>query len=248
VTEPTPKEIGFYRDNQGRLKRQATLFRIYGYNAAGEVVRELTAGTAAIRWTAHVANRKAAWYQWQMALDVPEAAAIRLPRRNAGVKGDARVGLAIDGLEHSIRGTNTQGDEYKFQGKFVDTPVYLGKLQTDEAGRLRFLAGLGKSDSPTGTPIYTDPLSFINADGWYDDTCDGPVTAEATLEGRQIPVEGAWVITAPPNYGPDVKGSAPSTTSFSTSTSARAGWRSRRPSRSATMSTRSFGGSAAFSG
>ncbi len=206
VTEPEPKEVGFYRDKQGRLKRQAAIFRIYGYNAAGEVVRELTSDWASVRWTAHVANRKAAWYQWQMALDVPEAATLKLPRRNASVKGDDRAGLVIDGSERAIRGTNTQGDEYKFRGKFMGTEVYLGELQTDAAGRLRFLPGLGKSDSPTGGPIFTDPLSFINADGWYDDICDGPVTAEATIEGRQVPVEGAWVVTAPPNYGPDVKG------------------------------------------
>ena len=35
---------------------------------------------------------------------------------------------------------------------------------------------------------------------------DGPVTAEVTIEGRSIPVEAAWVLTAPPNYGPDVHG------------------------------------------
>src|SRR3712207_8635357 len=46
------------------LFRSAAQFRIYGYNAAGEVVRELTADWANIRWSAHVANRKAAWYQW----------------------------------------------------------------------------------------------------------------------------------------------------------------------------------------
>jgi hypothetical protein len=206
VVEPEPKELGFYRDNNGRLKRQAAMFRIYGYNASGEVVRELTANTAAINWTVHVANRKAAWYQWQIALDIPEAVTTNLSRRNPTVNGADRAGLAIDGLEHSIHGMNAKGDEYKFLGKFMNTDVYLGELQTDEAGRLRFLPGFGKSDSPTGTPIYTDLPSFINADGWYDDICDGPVTAEVTIEGRKIPVDGAWIVTAPPNYGPDLKG------------------------------------------
>lgn len=58
VTEPGPP--GFYRDDQRRLKRQAARFRVYGYNAAGEVVRELTAGLASLTWTVHVANRKSA--------------------------------------------------------------------------------------------------------------------------------------------------------------------------------------------
>jgi hypothetical protein len=207
VTEPEPAKPGFYRDRMGRLKRQAVLFRIYGYNAAGEVVRELTAGTAAIKWTVHVANRKAAWYQWQMALDIPEAATLRLPRRNADVKGADRAALVIDGKERSIGGTNTQGQVYQFWGDFRGTGVYLGELQTDEVGRLRFLGGRGKSESPTSAPILPDgPNGFINADGWYDDMSDGPVTAEVVIEGRKIDVEGAWVVTAPPDYAPGLKG------------------------------------------
>jgi hypothetical protein len=207
VTEPEPRPEGFYRDGMGRLKRQAVLFRIYGYNAAGAVVRELTSGWAAIRWTAHVANRKAAWYQWQMALDIPESATLRLPRRNADVKGADREKLVIDGQEHSITGVNTHGPEYMFRGKFMDTEVDLGELQTYDKGRLRFLGGQGKSASPTAAPIFpSGPNGFINADGWYDDVSDGPVTAEVTIEGRTIPVEGAWVVTAPPDYGPGLKG------------------------------------------
>ena len=47
-------------------------------------------------------------------------------------------------------------------------------------GRLLFLGGHGVSASPSGTPIFdpNDPNRFINADGWYDDMSDGPVTAE----------------------------------------------------------------------
>ena len=87
VTEPAPEKPGFYRDATGALKRQAARFRIYGYNAAGEVVGELTADTADIRWTVHVANRKAAWYQWTMALDIPEAAGSKIPLRNKSGHG-----------------------------------------------------------------------------------------------------------------------------------------------------------------
>lgn len=207
VLEPTPKKVDFYRDDHQRMKRQAAIFRIYGYNAAGEVVRELTANTAAIRWTVHVANRKAAWYQWVMALDIPEAATLRLKKRNADVKGADRDHLIIDGMEKSISGTNTQGPDYHFRGHFRDTGVYLGELQTDEDGRLRFLGGKGKSESPSNAPIMPPgPTGFINADNWYDDTSDGPVTATVTIESRDIEVEGAWVVTAPPDYGPGLKG------------------------------------------
>jgi hypothetical protein len=93
VIEPEPQPAGFYKDPKGALKRQAALFHIYGYNSAGEVVSELTADNAEIAWTAHVANSKAAWYQFQLAMDVPEANAPDLDPtllRNADVKGTDR--------------------------------------------------------------------------------------------------------------------------------------------------------------
>jgi len=208
VVHPAPKKPGFYRDGSGALKREGAVFRIYGYNAAGEVVRELTAGSASIRWTAHVANHKAAWYQWQIALDIPESATLQVPLRNAKVKGKARKGLVIDGGPKTIQGKSKQGSAYEFRGTFQGTGVYLGELRTDADGRLIFLGGNGVSASPTGAPIFIpgDDNSFINADGWYDDMSDGPVTAEVKIKGRGIPVEPAWVVTAPPNYGPGVIG------------------------------------------
>ena len=39
VVDPASEKPEFYRDDAGALKRQAARFRIYGYNAAGEVVR-----------------------------------------------------------------------------------------------------------------------------------------------------------------------------------------------------------------
>ncbi len=184
VTDPAPEKPGFYRDENGALKRQAARFRVYGYNAAGEVVGELTADTADIRWTVHVANRKAAWYQWTMALDIPEAAGSQIPRRNKSVTGDDRKKLVIDGGPKSIAGKGTHGAEYEFQGQFQGVDVYLGEVRTDDAGRLLFLGGHGVSASPTGSTIYNenDPNGFINADDWYDDMSDGPVAADVSIE------------------------------------------------------------------
>src|SRR5712691_7988764 len=73
VTDPLPERPGFYRDKAGALKRQAARFRIYGLNAEGAVVAELTPQNASIEWTVHLANKKSAWYQFQLALDIPEA-------------------------------------------------------------------------------------------------------------------------------------------------------------------------------
>lgn len=54
---------GSYKDSSGKIIRQAARFRIYGYNQAGEVVRELTLDdedVTEIKWSVHLANKKAA--------------------------------------------------------------------------------------------------------------------------------------------------------------------------------------------
>ena len=53
----------------------------------------------------------------------------------------------------------------------------------DAAGRLLFLGGHGASHSKDGSRANT----FANNDGWHDDVCDGPVTAEVKVDGRSIP-------------------------------------------------------------
>jgi hypothetical protein len=206
VTEPAPEKPGTYRDSANALKRQAARFRIYGYNANGEVVRELTAADAAIEWTVHLVNRKAQWYQFQAALDIPEAAAMSVPLRNADYPD--RDVLAIDPGPRSIKGKSTSGGTaHRFNtGKFKTTTVDLGEIRTDETGRLLVLGGTGQSASPSGAPVFKpkDPNSFNNADDWYDDTSDGPVTATVSIGGEAIPVEAAWVVVAPPNYAPNI--------------------------------------------
>lgn len=198
TTIPEKRPAGFYKDKKGALKRQAARFRVYGLDAQGKVVEELHADNATITWRAHVANKKAAWYEFDTAMDVPQAVPVVL--RNANFSGAARSKLIIDGGEVSIDGKpNQKGGT--FEGSFVDTPVYLGELRTDDKGRLLFLGGHGKSASPFG---FNPPTTFANNEGWYDDVSDGPVDATVILGGQEIPCEGAWVVTAPPNYGTDI--------------------------------------------
>jgi hypothetical protein len=202
VEDPPAAAPGFYRDPTGALKRQAARFRIYGYDAAGAVVAELTADDAAIAWTVHLRNEKAAWYQFQIAMDIPEAAnAQPAGRRNAAITGADRGALVIDAGARSIAGANAGGPAYALDGAFMGAPVHLGDLKTDEAGRLVVLGGRGASGSPMGAPLTT----FANNDGWHDDTADGPVTATLSIGGRAIPVDPAWVVVAPPNYAPNLK-------------------------------------------
>lgn len=205
VPEEPALAAGSYKDETGALLRQAARFRIYGYDEAGHVVCELNAGNADVSWTVHVANKKGAWYEFQLALDIPEA---RLPeavpsrRRNPQSVGSDRQRLVIDPGPRTIAGAKKSGREYQFDGgTFLDVPVHLGELRTDEEGRLLFLGGRGKSASVVGDP----PLDFANNNGWYDDTSDGPVDAVVKIDGREIPVEGAWVSVGPPNYAPALK-------------------------------------------
>jgi hypothetical protein len=202
VTDPAPANVGSAKDSVGALKRQAALFRAYGFNAAGEAVVELTADNADIEWTVQVANKKAAWYQFQIALDIPEASSAPASNlRNALVTDRSKI--AITPEPRSITGPKKSGRKYWFDdGVFLDIPVYLGEIRTDEKGRLLFLGGRGVSASAAGKPA-TD---FANNDGWYDDVSDGPVTALIQIAGRSIPVDPAWVIVGPPNYAPDLHG------------------------------------------
>jgi L-Lysine epsilon oxidase N-terminal/L-lysine epsilon oxidase C-terminal domain len=198
------------RDAGGALKRQAARFRVYGIDENGDVVDELTSDTAEIKWTVHVANRKAAWYRFITALDIPEAANTQCALRNSTVKGQDRQRLVIDPGPKSIAGPSRSGDaQLRLDGgTFKDVAVSLGELRTDDRGRLLVLGGHGRSESPGDAPLYipADRGSFNNADDWFDDTSDGPVTAQVSIDGRAIPVEGAWVVVAPPDYAPDVVG------------------------------------------
>lgn len=196
VTDPLPQPPGFYRDETGALKREAARFRIYGLNAAGNPVRELTASDATIEWHVHLANQKAAWFQFQLALDIPEAAdAPPTLLRNAAIADRSR--LVIDSGERSIKGRKQSGKKFD-KGTFMGTPVYLGELRTDDDGRLIVLGGRGVSASYDGSKAVT----FANNEGWHDDVSDGPVTATVTFEKQHLRVDPAWVIVAPPNYAP----------------------------------------------
>ena len=201
VPYPDPKPPGFYRDASGALKRQAARFRIYGLDAHGRVVREITADDAKIEWTVEVANKKAVWYQFVTAMDVPEA--VPVGRRNAQIKGAERQKLAITPPPCSIQGRKQKGDRYRLMGQFFDQKVYLGELATDEAGRLIFLGGHGVSRAATPEG---KPYTFANNDGWHDDVSDGPVGAVVHLDGRELHAKPAWVVVAPPNYAPDLIG------------------------------------------
>jgi hypothetical protein len=204
VVDPLPKPENFYRDDTAALKREVAEFRIYGYDARGRVVCELGMQEGVeITWTVELANHKSAWYNFELALDIPEAAtATPSTRRNAKVPFPERGALSIQPGPRSISKPGASGQQYHFDGgSFMGIPVPLGELRTDPRGRLWVFGGHGKSASIDGSA----PTTFANNDGWYDDTSDGPVTASVRVGGRELQVAPAWVVVAPPNYGPQQK-------------------------------------------
>lgn len=179
-----------YKDQAGRVKRQAVRFRVFGYDESDTVIGELTADDAEIAWTVHLVNRKGAAQ--------PFTSAAGTGRRNDKVAD--RASLVIDPGPRTVTGRQTAGQLFD-TGTFLGKPVPLGELRTDDEGRLIVLGGFGHSGSvPEDQPL----PSFADNDGWHDDTADGPVTATVTQDGRPIEVRGAWIVVAPPDFAPGV--------------------------------------------
>ena len=217
VAGPHPAPRDGFKDAAGRIKRQAAQFRLYGLDRDGQVIAEVTAADADIQWRVHLANTKAAWYNFDIALDIPEAkglppaplqtapAPTRSTRRNAAITD--RAALRIDPGARSIGGSNANADgavdAARFAGgAFLDREVPLGELRTDDAGRLLVFGGMGSAGPAVPGAL---AVTFANNDLWYDDTSDGPVDATVRIGDREIPVTGAWVVVAPPNYAPGIQ-------------------------------------------
>jgi L-Lysine epsilon oxidase N-terminal/L-lysine epsilon oxidase C-terminal domain len=189
---------GSFKDANGHTKREGARFRVYGYAADRSVVKELTLADGDILWRVHVANRKAAWYNFENALDLGVHAK-SANRRNADVAD--RRSLLLDPGPRSIAGQNKTAsiDTVAFGG----TTWHLGDLRTDGDGRLIVLGGHGVSRSRTNSP----PQTFANNDDWIDDTSDGPVRATVKLKnGRTLEAEPSMVAVAPPNFGQGLRG------------------------------------------
>ena len=190
----TPPQGG-YRDAQGRIKRQAARFRLFGYDTKGKLVGEITAKEASITWTVSLANKKAEWIKFQGRKSITN----QNLRRNPTVTD--RNSLIINPGPRSLSGPN-QAATFD-TGKFLGTSVPLGDMRTEKDGRLLVLGGFGKSASPTNMAL----MEFANNDGWYDDVSDGPVTATVKFKsgGATVKAAGAWVICAVPKFAPPIE-------------------------------------------
>ncbi len=197
---------GKYMDAAGKIKRQAVRFRVFEYDqdAAGKLTlkREITDNEAKITWRVDLVNRKAALDHAPPHNGIDPRVAAK--PRNPTITGAARASLIIhDKRDQPISGKNQRGVFFD-QGEFRGTKVFLGELQTDNAGRLLVLGGRGQSASADGKAT----TEFANNALWHDDLADGPVTAKIKFSGqddRDVDAS-AWVTFAPPDFAPGISG------------------------------------------
>ncbi|MBC2886318.1 catalase [Ochrobactrum sp. CM-21-5] len=210
---PPPMTLDRIRDKSSKIKRQAARFRLYGFNAKGEVVKEILPSdpNTSIAWSVTLANRKAQWFTFEHAWD--KAFFFSENDKPSGLRNPLvsdRASLAVTPEKMTISGKAQRSTPIK--GKFKSIDVTLGELRTDSDGRLLILGGKGgagtsaSASDPDYKVLNGNGGTFNNAQSWYDDISDGPVHAEVVINGKSYDVDSAWVITAPPNYAPDIVG------------------------------------------
>ncbi|MCP4383672.1 MAG: hypothetical protein GY798_20025 [Hyphomicrobiales bacterium] len=196
---PGTVPAGPFKDPSGAVAKQAARFRVFGYDALGNVVGELTAADVDISWQVNVANTKAFWYDFDVALDLEGAPGAA--RRNADVKD--RDSLVVRATERTLSGAG-EGPLPLDGGQFQSMPITLGEVMTDEDGRLIVLPGAGTAYSVPDAPAMN---GFADNSGWADDTCDGPIGATVRIGDRSFEADPAWVMCVPPNYAPAIPSS-----------------------------------------
>ncbi len=206
-----------FRDDEGRLCKQAARFKLYRTNDDGvqEEVTLETDGVKSITWTVHLANKKPSWYLFQTSLG-EDGYASNHPLRNAQTKN--RHKLLIDAGPRQIAGRGKHGVVFDMAsvpsgyrgahfppGKLhpMGEPLTsLGELRTDAAGRLIVLGGSGISGSTDPDAVITE---YANNDDWWDDTSDGPVGAVIEFDdGTTVNAVSANVLIGPPAYAPEI--------------------------------------------
>lgn len=221
----TPIPVHAFKDSKGCLKRQGAKFKIYRYDKdpQGTEVTLDDPDVKNIAWTVHIANKKAAFWNFAELVgntlidpdNTYENGAEKgwVTMRNASVQGHSdRQKLIIDPGPRSLAGRNQATDfsaatapaDYPFvsfppahvpDGLPVKT---LGDMRTDEQGNLVVVAAYGNSGG-------SEPItSYAGADSWHDDTADGQVTALILFNDGSTVSLDAWVMCASPKYAPQL--------------------------------------------
>lgn len=212
-----------FKDSVGRIRRQAAQFRIFRRSeddGASEEISLSSPDVLEIKWTVHLANKKACWYEFlpligDDMLDPDNTYEKQYKKgkvtlRNADVQGEARSKLIIDPGPRDVSGPDARAEfsqstsgAYRFasfptkpsQGHWVRT---LGEIRTDHAGRLLVLGGYGHAGGNKSI------ASFAGADTWHDDISDGPIICKIRFKDETEVELRAWVIVGAPKVAPEL--------------------------------------------
>ena len=226
-----PVLVKSFKDQQGRIKRQAARFQVFVYDDENPDGRPLKIGDAVegggnhgklidIQWRVYLANKKASWYEFT-ARAGEHGYSDKHPRRNADIIDRDR--LIIDPGPRSVNLSSRRRASFDRSGGGTYATTFpplslkpndidtLGDILTDDDGRLLVLGGHGNSGSEKSGPGEPHIGSYANNDGWYDDVSDGPVMARLVMystqveQTRYIDVEyPAWVVVGYPRFVPQI--------------------------------------------
>ncbi|MCH2224028.1 MAG: CTQ-dependent lysine 6-oxidase LodA [Crocinitomicaceae bacterium] len=206
-----------FKDDESQVRRQGQQFKVIDEN--GNEITADSENIESIEWTVHLANKKAAWYQYSELegnLLYGEENSYKnrnVPFKNASKTTEAeRQTLIIDPGPRSLSGRNQSigfdessvpnGYPSQFPPSTVSsgTPITtLGDLKTDDDGRLVVLGGYGHAGG-------NEPLtSYGGSDTWHDDISDGPVYCKILFKDGTDPIVlNAWVIVGSPDFAPEI--------------------------------------------
>uniref|UniRef100_UPI0040491CCE CTQ-dependent lysine 6-oxidase LodA n=1 Tax=Flavobacterium sp. TaxID=239 RepID=UPI0040491CCE len=209
-------KITNFKDAKGLIKRQGQPFKIF--NEDGFELTLDTPYVQSIVWTVHLANKKAAWYQYSelqgnLLYGTENSYTNQnIPFRNPEIVGNQRQSLIVDpgprtisGKQKSI-GFNKENApsfypvQYPSETVKYGVPVKtLGDLVTDKQGRLIVLGGYGNAGG--NLPL----TSYGGSSTWHDDISDGTVTCTVFFnDGTPNVTLSAWVIVGSPDFAPEI--------------------------------------------
>ncbi len=234
IADPVP--VSHFKDAIGQVRRQAARFQVFRDDGAGAStpVRLSDPDIASIRWSVHMANKKAAWFDFaefsgnlMMGAD-NSYAATGTPRRNASIEGkERRRELLI--VDPGPRSVEEPGVTETFDANPDPAAPYahisfpgpsgvsaelgydsdrLYPYNIDSLGHMQMDAAGGLvvlgGYGRAGGPKAKGIESFAGADGFFDDISDGSVHATITFTSGESVTLEAWVITGPPKVAPEL--------------------------------------------
>lgn len=232
--EGKPVHVARFKDAAGRIRRQAATFRIYRtVPGQGRVAVDLDdPAIEKIVWKVHVANKKAAWWNYVPLLgdlmfgqhnsyktwtETPPAWQLKsrcwTNLRNESTTGPQRQQLIVDPGPRVLDAPLGKAEFDKASAgdyphvSFPDPAAITQGLPVRTLGEMRTdargnLLVIGAYGRAGGSESIT---GFGGGDTWNDDIADGPVSATIYFRDGSAAVElQAWVVIGSPKFAPEL--------------------------------------------